>query len=395
MGAARNSWERTALGDTSGWGKILTFAVLAGALLAPAVAARAYTPEALADFSAARQFQAAKQWSNAVRAYQAALKADPSLTVAYKALGTIYYQAGDRKGSLYFYDRYLGYYPNDAPTKEFADRLRASLGAGAAAPAIQAAGGHSAGPFNPGFDLRFDAGGVFASGADVDEFYDWYTPSEDPGSSVTQPGGALAYGVGLGIDYGFSGGFIVGLDAQYGPNRTQNASLSSPDFFGGNDTENATYNISQYAILLSPGWRFKLGQAFVLEPCLGLGIMPATFKGTANFTVSSQAAAMGEEPPPTTTDAASGTGYAVWPQIKGEYLFGQFGLGLSLGYLINTATTMKITAYSPLQPGQASPVGTDLQYYPSPTATSPSNWALNSSGFSVSLYASYYFTPLF
>jgi tetratricopeptide (TPR) repeat protein len=96
---------------------------------------RAYTADALAQFQAGRQYQAARQWAPAVQAYEAALRADPSLTQAYKALGTIYYQAGDHKGALVFYDRYLTTNPGDTATKNFADGIRASLGAPAPAPA--------------------------------------------------------------------------------------------------------------------------------------------------------------------------------------------------------------------------------------------------------------------
>jgi tetratricopeptide (TPR) repeat protein len=94
----------------------------------------AYTAGALAQFQAGRQFQAAKAWGPAVHAYEAALKADPGLTASYKALGTVYYEAGDHKGALYFYDRYLATNPGDAATKNFADSIRASLGASAPVP---------------------------------------------------------------------------------------------------------------------------------------------------------------------------------------------------------------------------------------------------------------------
>src|SRR5665213_2267863 len=97
------------------------------------VLAQAYTADALNLFQAGKQYQAAKQLKAAVMAYRGALKADPTLTMAYKALGTVYYQAGDRKGALFFYDRYLTTNPDDTATKNFADSIRASLGQAAPA----------------------------------------------------------------------------------------------------------------------------------------------------------------------------------------------------------------------------------------------------------------------
>src|ERR1700722_3779301 len=106
---------------------VRTFLGLVCLILAPCWA-QAYSPQALADFAAGRRYEAAGRWAPAANAYDAALKADSSLTVAYKALGRVYYMAGDRKGALYFYDRYLSSNPGDAATRDFADSLRAALG---------------------------------------------------------------------------------------------------------------------------------------------------------------------------------------------------------------------------------------------------------------------------
>jgi len=78
-----------------------------------------------------QQFQSAEQWTKAEQAYRSALREDPTLTVAYKALGTTYYLSGDRKDALAAYDSYLESHPQDAATRKFADRLRASLSKGA------------------------------------------------------------------------------------------------------------------------------------------------------------------------------------------------------------------------------------------------------------------------
>jgi tetratricopeptide (TPR) repeat protein len=85
---------------------VRSFAGIAGLILVPALT-QAYSPQSLADFEAGRQYEASRRWAPAAYAYEAALKADPSLTVTYKALGTVYYMAGDRKSALYFYEQYL------------------------------------------------------------------------------------------------------------------------------------------------------------------------------------------------------------------------------------------------------------------------------------------------
>lgn len=154
-----------------------TFLGLVCLILAPCWA-RAYSPQALADFAAGRRYEAAGRWGPAAYAYDAALRADPSLTVTYKALGMVYYMAGDRKSALYFYDRYLSSNPGDAATRDFAVRLRAALGT--APPVVPAQtspalGTRNHGPFRPGFDVRLPMMGILAGASDVDEFYDNYS----------------------------------------------------------------------------------------------------------------------------------------------------------------------------------------------------------------------------
>ncbi|HTA17038.1 MAG TPA: hypothetical protein VK786_04765, partial [bacterium] len=94
----------------------------------------------------------------------------------------------------------------------------------------------------------------------------------------------------------------------------------------------------------------------------------------------------------TTYDATSGLdpGYAVWPELRAEYLFGRFGLGLSVGYLLNTNTELR---YGSSAPG--ADIGNPVGYDPSPTASTASMWYLNTSGFSASIYCVWHFQPLF
>lgn len=96
-------------------------------LLSVAAPARAYTRKALTQYEAGQEYQANEQWQQAEDAYQAALKADPSLVVAYKALGSAAYLSGDRPGALRYYDVYLKSYPRDSATRKFVEELRASL----------------------------------------------------------------------------------------------------------------------------------------------------------------------------------------------------------------------------------------------------------------------------
>jgi len=368
-----------------------------GFLALPALA-RAYSRESLADYRAAKRFQAAKEWRQAVLAYDAALTADPSFVGINKDLGAVYYEMGDHKGALYYYDRYLAAYPKDGVTRTFADSL--GVADEVALPSISGPAPLTAevsprsGPFNPGFDIRGSVMGIMASGADVAEFYDWYSPSIYAGSTYTGPGSVLAQGFELGGDYGNADGLVYGLDLLYGPLRKDNATIVFPDGSGGTVTEKDTYNIDQFAVMVTPGWRFRLGKSFVLEPRLGLGIMNATWAYSQNYTFDRAAVANGDPSyyTNTTYNASSGRdpGYAVWPELRAEYLFGRFGLGLSVGYLLNTDTEMR---YSSSAPGVN--VGNPVGYDPSPTATSASIWYLNSSGFSASIYCVWHFQPLF
>jgi hypothetical protein len=361
--------------------------------------ARAYTAEALARFQAGRQYQAAGQLRWAVLSYEAALKADPSLTACYKALGTIYYEAGDHKGALYFYDRYLTTNPNDTATRNFDDSLRTSLGVARPVQAsvpVEAAVQKRSGPFNPGFDVRLPFVGVSSTGADVKEFFSTYTAG--PGETFNNFSGTVAYAGGVGTDYGLANGFVIGVDLLYGPVRTQTATDSAPDGFGdgGMIDEKIVDNTVQYSFMVTPGWRFKFWNSFVLEPRLGLGVMPASWTETETAVPTGAAISDGFQDY-SAVYKASGVGYAIWPEIRGEYLFGQFGLGLSVGYLVNPATTMKYTSVPTPPPGEPNPPtsGSTVQTMNFSTGTM-SNWpGVSTSGFSFSIYGVWHFQPLF
>jgi hypothetical protein len=91
-----------------------------------------------------------------------------------------------------------------------------------------------------------------------------------------------------------------------------------------------------------------------------------------------------------------GIGYAIWPEVRGEYLFGQFGLGASVGYLLNTGTTMKYTSVpSGLGSGPDVPADGGTVETPNYSTGDYTPWALSTSGFSFSIYGVWHFRPLF
>lgn len=232
-------------------------------------------------------------------------------------------------------------------------------------------------------------------------------------STDNVPAAGLAWGTGLGLDYGLSEGFVAGLDFLYGPNRSYSVSNS----LGANGqnilTQNDSITINQYSLLLTPGWRFKVGDNLVVEPRLGLGVMEATMAQKTALGYSAYATEVLQGSPDayllnaagTYTTSSSGLGFAIWPEIRGEYLFGQFGVGLSLGYLVNTPTPQKYTAVSGNmanlaiatgQPTNTLPtVGAGVGYLASPTSTTPTRWYLNTDGLTFGLFVSYHFQPLF
>jgi hypothetical protein len=309
-------------------------------------AAHADRNQALADFNQGKQFQAARQWRPAILAYDAALKADPGFFYAYKALGTVYYMAGDHRGALSFYDLYLRQQPGDAATRAFAAGIRATLTAPAPAMAVQkaipaaaASPASKAGPaLAEGFDVRAFLAGVMDSGSDL--------AADFPGTHV---GSCVALGGGLGVDYGWNFGPVLGADVLIGPSRSHSLAAGN---------SSATATISSMGAFLSGGWRFVPMAHVVLEPRLGLGLLSSSLQISGS------------------PDSASGIGYGFWPELRGEYEVGNWGLGLSLGYLsTNTASLTDTTS------GQA-------------LVIQGNSVSLATGGPSFSLFAVYHFQPL-
>jgi hypothetical protein len=319
---------------------------MAGALLLAAVFVlvpnlRADTIATQADYRLGQQYAGAKQWGAAVRQYLKVLQDDPKALYVYKAVGTAYYQAGDRKGALVYYHRYLAAYPSDVATATFVARLE---GSPALAPAETATTTISEIPF--GLTARIELGGVPNSGADIIQLY-------GSGSGASSMG-AIA---GLGADYALRGGFIGGLDLLWGPQRNYTATYSAA---GASTTD--TWTVSNLSVFLTPGWRFRVMPKLLVEPRLGLGFMMSNVHATLGSGGAFDAAASGP---------------VFWPQVRGEWLFGKYGVGLNLGYLL--------ASFNPVKDSH----GNTVQVYDA--SGNPSNWSVNNGGISASVYGTYHF----
>jgi hypothetical protein len=322
--------------------------VLASGLRADAAAVSA-------DYKLGQRYQAAHQWGNAAHQYLQVLRDDPGATWVYKSLGTTYYMAGDKSGALSYYRRYLAAYPQDAQTRAFADRLAASLGA--AAPGAQE-GESPPSPAHPGgFSLRLESGAVSNSGADLTTLY------TTPFSTPSIPSGVAPDG-GIGVDYAMDKGFVAGFDLFDGPIRAYTVTVTG----GFNEVD--TWSINNLTIMLTPGWRFFPGSHWILEPRLGLGYMDTS--GTVSFAVEGMSAQ---------SETFSAAGLAFWPQLRAEYLFGNWGLGAGLGYLVADLSPVKNSS------------GTDVQTISA--SGTVSNWGLQNGGLTFSIFGAYHFQAPF
>ena len=314
----------------------MAFLALAAGLHADAAAGKA-------DFLLGQKYQAAKQWGPAAKADLQTFKDDHQAYWAYKALGTVYYQAGDKRGALAYYDRYLAINPKDTATKAFANSLREQQGGAAPALANSPAAVQRD---HGGFSVRLDLGGVMNDGADVASLY-----------SASSPGG-FATGLGFALDYALEGGFVGGVDFIYGPSRSYDVSI-----IGMSETDHWAINNMVFGV--SPGWRFKLAQHWMIEPRVMLGYM------LDSTTVSSSAGGP--------SDDLSASGLAIWPQVRGEYVFGKWGVGGSLGYLM----------------ANLSPVTDKTAGESVPDPSGSGNWVMKNGGVSFALYGAYHFNPPF
>jgi hypothetical protein len=212
------------------------------------------------------------------------------------------------------------------------------LGLAFLAPALAGAGG-----LPGGFDLRVFGGADYNGGDDL--AVDFNAPA----------GSSLAATFGLGGDYAFGSGFVLGVDLVGGPMRRHTFGGSAYAFSGVATVNNA-------GVFLTPGWRVSPLKDFVVEARLGLGVISATeelqLDGIGN-------------------DTYSGVGYGVWPELRVEYEIGPWGLGLGAGYL---ASLVKSVADSN---------GQILTGYNGDCAT------LRTEGVSAELFGVYHFTPLF
>jgi hypothetical protein len=332
-----------------GWTARLGVLALGLVCLGWPAAAHAGPSQALAAFNQGKQYQAARQWRQAIQYYAAALKADPSFYYAYKALGTVYYQAGDHRGALAYYDLYLRSAPGDAATKAFAERIRAELAGIRPAAAIAARPMPTAQPSAPagrslagGFDVRTFGGAVLDNGSDL---------ASDFGGGV-QVGSSIADLGGLGVDYGWPFGAVLGADLMLGPLRSHRLSVPG---------STATASIANVAGFVNAGWRFHPFEDCVVEARLGVGALSGAMQIT------------GDGP----SDIWEGIGYGFWPELRGEFELGNWGLGLSLGYLVSDIPTLTDSTTNQVVVNQ-----------------SKNNVVLQTGGPSVEFFVVYHFQPL-
>jgi hypothetical protein len=267
-------------------------------------------------------------------------------------------------GALAFYDRYLSVNPSDAATKAFADRLRGELGGKEAAEkGLEKASSARPSKFNSGVSLGLGGGLVMSDGSDMAKFY----PSS---SGLNAPGSAIAMGGDLAIDYGGSGGYVIGGQFVVGPDRTHVVENGS-----GASAVKQSLTASHFGVFLSPGYRLKMGKTWWLEPRLGIGLM------SSKFTVKSETAAG-----LTVIKQYPGVGYGFWPELRLVKCFGKATLFAGLGYFWSSAGPYKDPDALPGSSGTY-----NLNYLPE-GSTTKKDWLMNTSGPSLRLGLAYHFT---
>jgi hypothetical protein len=196
---------------------------------------------------------------------------------------------------------------------------------------------------NSGFDVRVFGGGDYNGGEDLET--DFGVPSNSD---------VAAY-FGLGGDYAFRSGFVVGMDWMDGPLRRHTLGGAAYSFSG-------VVSVNNVSGFITPGWRVSPLPDLLVEARLGLGLVDATevvqVDGVGNFTYT-------------------GLGYGVWPEIRAEYEIGHWGLGLSAGYLASLVDSVADSNGQILQNVNAS------------------NATLHTEGVSLALFGTYHFTPVF
>lgn len=90
--------------------------------------------DATAYCQAANGLYTGKNYSQALRYYDAAVQADPNLWQAYQGLGNCYYALGDKAKAVSNYQRCLSLHRDNPQLSAFVDSLRAQMKADASAP---------------------------------------------------------------------------------------------------------------------------------------------------------------------------------------------------------------------------------------------------------------------
>ncbi|MES2200641.1 MAG: tetratricopeptide repeat protein [candidate division FCPU426 bacterium] len=112
-----------------------------------AVPAAASVEAAKAAYQRGVSLERNKQYTEAIKEYQAALDASPNYFYAHKQMGTCYYYLGDKSSALAHYDAYLAKAP-DAAIKSLADKMRAAGVTPASASGSAASSSEAGGPSN-------------------------------------------------------------------------------------------------------------------------------------------------------------------------------------------------------------------------------------------------------
>jgi hypothetical protein len=294
---------------------------------------------ALAHFKAGKAAANAGNDGKAIAEFKKALKSFPDYYQAHRALGKVYESEGKKDLALAQFKAVLTLKSDDAYALAAVKRLKGddedAPGSAEVAPKPKASRHRRTEVAEErdtedlsGFSVHVPLMAMLSSSSDMSTYF------TNQGGSAS--GGNFAWGVGIGGDYCFKFGLVLGADILDGPHRSGSGSIpggyynAEYDWVNGNDTVN--YSVDQDTLLFTPGWRFHLAPKFYLEPRLGLGLSFITFNVSDNSNYSDY------------NYTTYGTSFVFWPEVRAEYLVatlpweGQIGVGAEVGYFYGTST---------------------------------------------------------
>jgi hypothetical protein len=316
---------------------LLLLALLASAAPAPCT----NLSPAQVDYARGQALQERRQWTEAIQAYQEALKADPHFVYAYKSMGTVYYDSGDPRSALACFDLYLHAKPDDDATRAFADTLRRRLSSDTSPEAAAAAAHREAVPtdFRRGLDIGADLGLAFAQANDLNQSL--------PAASGASYGSSEALALDLNANFGFEGGAVLGCGLLLGPNRSHSLSGGTPGLPG-------TITVSSLGLFVDGGYRQRLSRDSWLDGRVSAGVL------------SSQIGISGSASSP------SGNGLMVWPQLT-------YNVALTQQWVADFGGGYMASAVTPDNAGKAVSLGGN-------------RLTLDSGGFTLRVGVSYFFS---